>query len=344
MNRRDFLQSAAVTVAAIGSPRGGLLAQSSPSTLPTTSPSPADAAILARFGSRGVRVHDPSSIVRCKDDYWLFFTGRGAPCCRSADLLHWERGPQAFTVSPPWVAQAVPANRGGLDFWAPDVARIGDRYLLYYSVSSWGRNTSAIALATSPTLDPTDPTHRWTDQGIVVQSSPADKFNAIDPAFFQDADGSCWLTFGSFWIGIKLIQLDPATGKRIKPDSPMYSLAHATSIEAPHLFRHGEHYYLIVNWGLCCRGVNSTYNLRIGRSEKVIGPSLDKDGVDLLKAGGTLLLDSTGPFIGPGQASVFRDGQRELIGMHYYDATRRGMSTLAISRLSWDAKGWPIVG
>src|SRR5438270_13255837 len=110
MNRRDLLQSAAATMATF-SAAGTLVAQPLPPTpLPATNPSPADAATLERFGSRGVRVHDPSTIIKCKDRYWLFFTGRGVPSYHSADLLVWERGPQAFTAPPPWVAQTVPGN------------------------------------------------------------------------------------------------------------------------------------------------------------------------------------------------------------------------------------------
>jgi arabinan endo-1,5-alpha-L-arabinosidase len=134
------------------------------------------------------------------------------------------------------------------------------RFLLYYSVSRFGRNTSAIALAANPTLDPADPDFRWTDEGIVIQSGTDDDFNAIDPAVVKTSDGKLWMSFGSFWSGIKLIQLDPQTGKRLAPDSPIHSLAHYEAIEAPHIHEHGDYFYLFVNWDRCCRGVNSTYN------------------------------------------------------------------------------------
>ncbi|MGH7988791.1 MAG: family 43 glycosylhydrolase, partial [Limisphaerales bacterium] len=122
---------------------------------------------MARFGSRGIYVHDPSTIVKCKDEFWIFYTGRGVPSYHSKDLIKWERGPAVFTNAPIWVAQTIPQNRW-MYYWAPDIIHLGNRYLLYYAVSVFGRNTSAIGLATNPTLDPNDPKFHWTDQGIVI--------------------------------------------------------------------------------------------------------------------------------------------------------------------------------
>jgi arabinan endo-1,5-alpha-L-arabinosidase len=299
---------------------------------------------LVQLGKRGVAVHDPSTIIKCKDEYWLFYTGRGTPSYRSKDLLRWERGPATFSRAPAWAAEAVPGNRSGLDFWAPDIIRVGDRYMLFYSVSTFGKNTSAIALATNPTLDPADPAFQWTDQGIVIQSNDKSDFNTIDPAVILDEQGDLWMSFGSFWSGIRMIQLDPKTGKRIASDSPIYSLAHYESIEASYVYHHGDYYYLFVNWGTCCRGVNSTYNIRVGRGQKVTGPYLDKEGKDLLKGGGTLLLQTDGAFIGPGHAGIIKEGDKYWMSMHYYDGAQRGASILAIRPVTWDAQGWPIVG
>jgi beta-xylosidase len=304
----------------------------------------AAAAHLQKLGKRPIRVHDPSTIARCKDDYWIFCTGRGTPSFHSKDLITWQRGPTTFTASPSWVASAVPRNRSGLDFWAPDVTFFRGKYLLYFSVSTFGKNTSAIGLATNVTLDPCDPGYAWKDGGLVIQSDPNDDFNTIDPAVTADAEGNLWLAFGSFWGGIKLIQLDPATGKRIAPDSPVYPLAHYDSIEASYIYYHSGLYYLFVNWGMCCRGVNSTYNIRVGRSIKITGPYLDKEDKDMLKGGGTLLLATDGPFIGPGHAGILRESDKYWLGMHFYDGTQHGMSYYALRPLTWSDDGWPVVG
>lgn len=297
---------------------------------------------LKRFRDRGMWVHDPSTIVKCKDDYWLFSTGRGVASRRSKDLVKWQAGPRVFVSPPAWTSEAVPGNRGY--FWAPDVIHLADRYLLYYSVSRWGAKTSAIGLAGNRTLDPANPSFHWTDHGIVIQSGERDDFNAIDPAVTQDLDGNLWLAFGSFWSGIKLIQLDPATGKRITPDSPIYSLAYHETIEAPCIYHHEDYYYLFVNWGLCCRGVNSTYNIRVGRSADITGPYFDKDGINMLADGGSLFLQTQGQFIGPGHAGIFSQGDKHWLSYHYYDGSRRGRATLAVRPLQWNADGWPQLG
>lgn len=297
---------------------------------------------LTQFGSRGVHVHDPSAIVKCKDEYWIFYTGRGIPSYHSRDMIKWERGPRVFSNAPTWAAKAVPRNHW-MYYWAPDIIHLGDRYLLYYAVSSFGRNTSAIGLATNPTLDPADSKFKWTDQGIVVQSNEKDDFNAIDPAAALDADGHLWLTFGSFWSGIKMIQLNPETGKRIATNSPIYSLAFNDSIEASYVCHHDGYYYLFVNWGLCCRGTNSTYEIRMGRSPKITGPYLDKHGADMMTGGGSLFLKSSGPFIGPGQSGIYSEDGTDWFSCHFYNGQRHGWSMLAILPLRWSTNGWPAI-
>ncbi|HLP78200.1 MAG TPA: arabinan endo-1,5-alpha-L-arabinosidase [Candidatus Paceibacterota bacterium] len=296
----------------------------------------------SHFGGRGVRAHDPSTIVKCGDEYWVFYTGVGIPSYHSKDLITWKSGPPVFNRAPDWAAAAVPGNQN-THYWAPDLIHLGDRYLLYYSVSTFGSNVSAIGLATTPTIDPGDSKFRWKDEGVVVQSFRTNQFNTIDPAVTLDEQGNLWLVFGSYWSGIKLIQLDPKTGKRIAPDSPVYSLAHNDSIEAPFIWQHEGFYYLFVNWGQCCRGVNSTYEIRVGRSQKISGPYLDRDGVDLLNGGGSLLLASEPPFIGPGHAGIFTERGTNWFGCHFYDGTRRGAPTLAIRPMHWTADGWPVV-
>ena len=295
---------------------------------------------MVGFGSRGVHVHDPSTIVKCGNEFWVFYTGRGVPSYHSKDLMNWEAGPRVFTNAPAWTDSAVPGHRGSY-FWAPDIIQLGDRYLLYYAVSTFGKKVSAIGLATNPTLDPNDPKFQWTDCGLVVQSTGTNDFNTIDPAICQDNDGKLWLAFGSFWSGIKLVQLDDGTGKCIGPDSPIYSLAHNDSIEAAYIYPHENFYYLFVNWGLCCRGTNSTYEIRVGRSKTIIGPYYDADGVDLMADGGTVFLKTSGPFIGPGHAGIISVNGMNWFSCHFYDGTQRGRSTLALLLLQWQTNGWP---
>ena len=296
-----------------------------------------NAATAAPFGSCHVHLHDPSTIVQCGGQFWVFYTGHGIPSYHSKDLKTWEPGPRVFTSAPAWTDPVAPGD----NFWAPDIIHQGNRYLLYYAVSKFGRNESAIGLASNPTLDPGDPQFHWTDEGLVVRSTATNDFNAIDPAVCREVDGELWLAFGSFWSGIKLIPLDAETGKAAVADSRMYSLAHNDSIEASYIYFHDHYYYLFVNWGLCCRGTNSTYEIRVGRSEKITGPYDDADGVDMMTDGGTLFLKSNGAFIGPGHAGIIAEKGADWFSCHFYDGTRRGMSTLGILPLQWRTNGWP---
>lgn len=227
------------------------------------------------------------------------------------------------------------------DPWAPDISYRHGQYWLYYAVSSWGTNHSAIGVATSPTGLP----GTWTDHGKAFTSETTDTWNAIDPAVIK-ADGKLWMTFGSYWTGIRMAELDPKTGKAIegttvhhlatRPDAPY-------AVEGPYIVKHGHYYYLFASYDACCAGVNSTYKIRVGRSTSVTGPYVDSAGKPLLEGGGDLLLAGHGRFIGTGGESVFKDKGRDVLAYHYYDAEDSGTPKLGLNRLSWTRNGWPIV-
>ena len=135
------------------------------------------------------------------------------------------------------------------------------------------------------TLDPESPATGWTDRGKVFESDFRDDFNAIDPNVFSDAEGRQWMAFGSFWSGIKMIRLDPATGMRAADDETIHSLASRRrpgAVEAPFVIRRGEYYYLFVSFEFCCRGADSTYYTVVGRSTEPTGPYVDRDGKKMM--------------------------------------------------------------
>jgi arabinan endo-1,5-alpha-L-arabinosidase len=290
-----------------------------------------------------LRVHDPSRILKLDGQYYVFATGRGVETKHSDDLVRWTEGPPAHAETPEWTRTLVPRSRGR--FWAPDVVNVGDKYLLYYSVSTFGSQVSAIGLATNVTLNPDDPGYKWVDQGPVIQSDESSPYNTIDPAALWD-DGKLWLAFGSFWGGVYVTELDGATGKRLDPAAPPVHVAKnktGDDIEAACLHKRGDAYYLFVNWGRCCRGVRSTYNVRVGRGAKPTGPFHDQLGASLAEGGGTLLLDTADRFIGPGHVGVLVDGDAEYVSYHYYDGADRGRSKLTVRRLTWTPEGWPVI-
>lgn len=243
---------------------------------------------------------------------------------------------------PAWVKEAVPGARG---IWAPDVSFSNGEYRIYYSVSTFGKNRSAIGLVTTPSLE--KPV--WSDKGLVFRSDLNDLFNAIDPNVFDDAQGRQWLAFGSFWSGLKMVRLDPKTGLRTAKDTKVYALASRRSpgaIEAPFVIRRGEYYYLFASFDFCCRGPASTYYTVVGRSKDPRGPYLDMKGRKMSDGGGLLVLhadlDPTKRFVGPGHIAILREPKQDYIVYHAYDTQARGVPTLRIQPLGWTGDGWPV--
>ena len=284
-------------------------------------------------------VHDPT-LIEAESSFYLFSTGRGIPIRCSDDFTSWELCRAVFFGLPDWVQEEVPAVG---DLWAPDVSFCDGLYQVYYSASSFGDNQSAIGLATNVTLDPDSPDYAWQDKGLVVKSEHSDDWNAIDPNFVLDADGQPWLTFGSFWSGIKLVKLDPETRKPSQEDTTLYALATrpgSTAVEAPFIVYREGYYYLFVSFDQCCQGVDSTYNIRVGRSESITGPYLDEEGVPMLEGGGTLLKEGGERYKGPGHNAVFRHEGRDYLVYHAYDVEDVGRPYLRLEPISWQ-NGWP---
>lgn len=289
-------------------------------------------------------VHDPV-IIKCGSYYYVFSTGVGIPIRRSKDLVNWERIGKVFAKNlPAWAEQEVPGVKG---LWAPDISFRDGKYWLYYSVSTFGNNGSRIGLATNTTLDPADPNYRWTDEGVVYASEPSDDFNAIDPNIAIVEKDRIVMTFGSFWSGIKLIDIDPSTGKPWPGQDKLVSVAsrpEEKAVEAPFLIRHGDYYYLFVSFGACCKGVDTKYDVRVGRARKPEGPYEDRDGVNMMEGGATLILETKTHVRGPGHCAVLQDGPKDYLVHHFYDARDNGLPHLQIRPISWSDDGWPTVG
>jgi arabinan endo-1,5-alpha-L-arabinosidase len=292
-------------------------------------------------------VRDPC-MAKEGDTYYVYFTGGGIQIWSSKDMKTWKKEPSVFSVAPAWVAQKLPAFKG-LGFWAPDLSFHNGLWYLYYATSLFGKNTSVIGMATNKTLDPKSKDYKWVDEGMVMQSMPErDDWNAIDPNLTVDENGTPWLGFGSQWSGIKLVKLNNdfktpaepqewhtiASRPRDKPDR---------AIEATFIFKKNNYYYQFVSWDRCCSGVNSTYNIRVGRSEKITGPYIDKDGVDMLKGGGTLVLEGdkgdNKTYYARGHNSAYTFDGVDYIVFHAYTTT---YERLGIEKLSWE-DGWPVV-
>lgn len=308
-------------------------------------------AATAGAGAGQVSIHDPV-MAKEGNTYFLYSTGPGITFYSSTDLKTWRLRGRIFPGEPSWARSVVPQFNGHI--WAPDISFHDGRYYLYYAVSAPGVNTSAIGLTISKTLDPASPDYRWDDQGIVIRSVPnRDMWNAIDPNLALDEHGTPWLAFGSFWGGIKLVQLDPSLKKPAEPEV-WYSLAkrdrsllvddrepEPAEIEAPFIFRKGDYYYLFVSWDKCCRGVDSDYKMMVGRSRTLTGPYVDRLGRDLAQGGGTLVLAGTKDFAGVGHNSAYTWDGKDYLVFHAYETADHGLQKLKIAQIVWDESGWP---
>ena len=166
---------------------------------------------------------------------------------------------------------------------------------------------------------------------------------SILASFCDPTDGRLWLVYGSYFGYIRLVELDPKTGKRLNPNDKPRNLA--INCEASDMMYHDGWYYLLATHGSCCRGADSGYNIRMGRAKKVTGPFLDNDGVDMIQGGGKLLIGSGGRVVGPGHFGLLDLGEGvQKFSMHWEaDLDRGGASVLDIRPLLWK-DGWPVAG
>ncbi|PTB94656.1 arabinan endo-1,5-alpha-L-arabinosidase [Marivirga lumbricoides] len=300
-----------------------------------------------------IRVHDP---VMAKHDgtYYLFCTGMGIDVFSSSDMKNWKREAPVFDKALEWTNNVVPDFSGHI--WAPDIHFYEGKYYLYYSVSAFAKNTSAIGVATNTTLNPQSSDFKWEDQGIVVQSVPnRDLWNAIDPNIIEGKDGTAWMSFGSFWEGLKMVKLSGDRTSIAEPQvwhtiakrerSPFLADAEPgdAALEAPFIFKKGDLYYLFVSWDYCCRGENSTYKVVVGRSGDITGPFYDQSGKSMAKGGGTLVIEGNKDWAGAGHNSAYTFDGKDYFIFHAYDANDKGHSKLKVAEMSWTEDGWPVI-
>ena len=272
-------------------------------------------------------IHDPSTIMECDGKYYTFGTGGGGLI--SEDGWTWNGG-------------AVRPGGGA----APDVVKIGDRYLIAYGSTGGGLgggHDGKINTMWNNTLDPKSPDFKFSESNVVASSSNMEDNDAIDPGLLLDpTDGRLWMSYGTYFGFIRIIELDPKTGKRVEGNK---AIDIAIDCEATDLMYNDGWYYLLGTHGTCCDGANSTYNIVVGRSKKVSGPYLDNMGRDMLQGGGKMVLAAGGRVTGPGHfgREVLENGVEKMSCHYEADFDQGGHSVLAIRPLLWK-DGWPVAG
>lgn len=270
-------------------------------------------------------IHDPSTVTYSDGRWWTFGTRAGGLV--SDDGWEWHSGGER--------------PGGGV---APDIVKIGDRYYVAYAVGGGGMNgghASSVKVMWTRSLDPKSRQFGYHDVGVVASTDGIELADAIDPAFLF-AEGRLWLSYGTYFGSIRMVELDAATGGRLAGSRPVDV---AIDMEATALLHRDGWYYLLGTHGTCCDGPNSSYNIRVGRSRNVTGPFVDNMGVPLLKGGGKLVAAGRGRQYGPGHFGLIDLGHDvEKFSMHYEaDLDRSGRSVLGIAPLLWK-DGWPVAG
>ena len=283
-------------------------------------------AISANAQLKGnIFIHDPSTIAECDGKYYTFGTGSGG--------LISEDG---YT----WTGGGVRTG-GGV---APDVIKIGDRYLVSYSAGfpgTEGKTRGNIITMWTKTLDPESPDFGYSDPMLVAWAEADEDCWAIDPAFLMGPDGKLWCSYGTYFGTIRICELDPKTGNRMPGD---VATDVAIDCEATAMMYRNGWYYLLATHGTCCDGVNSTYNIVVGRSRNPRGPYYDNVGRDMMEGGGRMVLSAGNRVTGPGHFGHFVvDEGVERMSCHYEaDMDLSGRSVLAINALQW-RDDWPFV-
>ena len=279
---------------------------------------------LALDGEPGI--HDPSTVLQCDGKYYT-----------------WGTGGSALVSDDGWTWHAGARVQAGA---APDLIHIGDRYYMAYASSGGGlggNHASTIRVKWSKTLDPASPDYLWNDDHVVASSDGNEDCDAIDPGFLLDpTTGRLWVTYGTFFGFIRIVELDPTTGHHIEGNQPV-NIAIDNEATDP-IYRDGW-YYLLGDHGTCCNGANSTYNIIVGRSKSITGPYLDNMGMDMLKGGGKMVVAASGRHIGPGHFGrmVLGDGVEKFTCHYEADLDKGGSSVLDVRPLLW-VDGWPVGG
>ncbi|GEM45528.1 family 43 glycosylhydrolase [Deinococcus cellulosilyticus] len=290
--------------------------------------------------------HDPG-MIKAGSTYCSFSTGIERTTSNPGGVLvHRSSGGMTGSWStigeipvPQWTRDQYQVK----NIWAPEVVYNGTdrRYYLYYSASQFGTRNSAIGVASS--TNPCSPTS-WTDHGAILRSSETTTdFNAIDANVHWDSSVGWYMSWGSFFSGIKIQKMSSMTSLT----GSVYTIANRTNVsgnpvEASSIFKKGSYYYLFVSWDLCCKLLDSTYKTAMGRATSITGPYYDRNGVRLDQGGGTLLLADQGNERGQGGGDVYQEGGVDYFLHHYYDTTAGGAPKMALRRLDWTADGWPL--
>jgi arabinan endo-1,5-alpha-L-arabinosidase len=275
---------------------------------------------------------DPS-IIKAKDGFFYLYATediRNTPIHKSKDLIKWEFVGTAFTDQTRPTFEA----KGGL--WAPDINYINGQYVLYYSMSEWGREwTAGVGAAIAD-----KPEGPFMDVGKLFRSNEIGVQNSIDQ-FYIEEKGKKFLFWGSF-RGIYAIELS-GDGLSVKLGAEKQQIA-GTAYEAVYIHKRNEYYYLFASIGSCCEGLNSTYTTVVGRSTTLFGPYVDKYGKTMMENQHEVVIKKNAKFVGTGHNSeiVKDDNGQDWILYHAVAVDNPKGRVLMLDQVKWE-DDWPYI-
>jgi len=285
-------------------------------------------------------------IIKFDGQYYLVGDNRDGCGIRvSADLRKWTELENAYTYKGGYPNLWISKDVEDAEMWCPGIYKIGDKYFIYYAITTLYSQRSTIAFYWNTTLDQADPNYKWVDGGPVISSYVGSDYNCIDPCIVIDENDQPWLLFGSSWKGLMITRITEE-GKLLDPENPkIINLANRLrgdkAIEAGYMFKHGEYWYLMAACGIMTEG--SYYN-GVGRGKSVTGPFVDRNGVDMTKGGAkggaTAITEEKESIIMPGHCSVFQDDDGTWYHIFEYFPEHID-ARLGIGTMIFDEDGWP---
>lgn len=283
-------------------------------------------------------------IIRYDNTFYVYVTG--GILLKSDDMVHWTNLGSVID-KPTWGTE----NAG---IWAPDIVKIGNQFLLYYSLSTWGDSNPGIGVASA-----SHPEGPWTDHGKLFNSEEIGVNNSIDPTVFVGQDDNVYMIWGSMRgnYGIELSSdgLSVKNGIAYANENKVHIAGYDTSIgwsgdtyEGQYVIFKDGYYYLFLSSGSCCDGLNSNYHVRVGRSENPLGPYIDDENRDMLSGyRGSIVVQGSSKMVGPGHNSIIIDDEGTYWLVYHVYRTDDGIThngrQVAIDPLVWGDDGWPYV-
>jgi len=315
-----------------------------------TTPTDQDTDKKTNFSNPVLNMNAPDPTI-WKDGANFYQMNSGAKKIRtSTDMVHWTNKTKTIyeVYTEEAYAEALKLTPGA-EFWAPDVTKIGDKWMLYLTCHVSDIDAKIAAFSSDCPYGP------FQFEGKITDGNVTGIKDTIDPEVVQDpATGKVWLFFGS--IGkVHRVELNSTGTALANPDKPEYihvagikveddNTGRTKVFEGTYLYYRNGYWYLFAS---SCQYWNWTYKMVVGRSKTLEGDFVDKNGKLMKEGNGTVILSSgkNDHFYGPGHnGEIFTDKRgNDYIFYHAHNTDIEGDQnrTTSLQRIYWDDEGWP---